>query len=101
MSLLNSKSVAQLAAAGRSNVRAARFKPFVQVQRSTVARKPVSLVRAAEPEAAEAAAPVEEFEFNFSDAKRGNEYSQNEVEAALEGATNDYNAGEEWGQEAS
>lgn len=92
--LLNSKTVAQLAAAGRSNVRAARFKPFVQVQRSTVARRaPVSLVRAAEPETE--AAPVDEFEFNFSDAKKGNEYSQAEVNAALEGATNDYNAGEE------
>ncbi|GLC45370.1 hypothetical protein PLESTB_000315200 [Pleodorina starrii] len=54
-----------------------RVRPFTRATRSVLgAPRQQVLVRAAEPE-------VEEFSFSFSDAKKGNEYSSSDVEAAL------------------
>ncbi|GIL90789.1 hypothetical protein Vretifemale_18522, partial [Volvox reticuliferus] len=54
-----------------------RVRPFTRATRSIVgAPRQQVLVRAAEPE-------VEEFSFSFSDAKKGNEYTSSDVEAAL------------------
>lgn len=84
-------AVARSSRATTNAVSSLRVKPFLGRNGSAALKQqpPVFRLRAAEAEAAaeatEAEAPVAEetFEFNFADAKKGNEYQDSDIEAAL------------------
>ena len=84
--LLRQQAKGSRVAAG--SISALRIRPFTRI--AGRAAQPSSLrTRAAEPDAAGPTEAEEVFEFNFSDAKKGNEYNESDVTAAM-----DFYAGE-------
>eukprot|EP00195_Chlamydomonas_chlamydogama_P012193 CAMPEP_0202899994 /NCGR_PEP_ID=MMETSP1392-20130828/9370_1 /ASSEMBLY_ACC=CAM_ASM_000868 /TAXON_ID=225041 /ORGANISM="Chlamydomonas chlamydogama, Strain SAG 11-48b" /LENGTH=694 /DNA_ID=CAMNT_0049586301 /DNA_START=96 /DNA_END=2180 /DNA_ORIENTATION=- len=70
-----------------NSVSSLRFKPFTKLGKSLAPKqqKNLLLTRVAEPEAPAAAGAAEDqdFDFNYSDAKKNNQYDASDVEAAL------------------